>query len=458
MTNFFLKKTRMQIKLIGYQIRQRTNNSEERFMENSGEKAILKVGGREIVLPVVVGTEGEKAIDIASLRKDTGYVTIDQSFMNTAACYSSITFVDGERGILRYRGIPIEELVKTESFVQVAYLLVHGDLPTPEQREEFSELLNINSLIHEDMRHFFDQFPRGAHPMHILSTMINALAAFYPNVDLLSMEEDVNISTARLISIVRTMAAFAYKKSIGEPVVYPRHDLSYCANFLNMMFDSPVKPYQIRDEAVRILNILFILHADHEQNCSTTAVRTLGSAQVNLYATISAGISALSGPLHGGANQEVVAMLRRIGKPSECRKFLEHVKDRNNHDRLMGFGHRVYKTFDPRAKIIKVECHQYLESMHISDPLLDIALELEQLALHDDYFIERHLYPNVDFYSGILYRALNIPENMFTVMFALARLPGWIAHWKEMIGTNTKIVRPRQIYVGKTRHSMFTES
>lgn len=418
-------------------------------MNSESEFAVLKIGGKEIKLPVVVGTEGEKAFDIAQLRKETGYVSLDQSLTNTAVCYSSITFIDGEKGILRYRGIPIEELVKTEAFVKVAYLLVHGTLPDEEQSRLFSSLLNKNSLLHEDMRHFFDHFPRGAHPMHILSTMINALAAFYPNVDLLSMDEDIELSTARLISMVRTMAAMAYKKSIGEPVVYPRHDLSYCANFLNMMFDSPVAPYKISPEAVRILNILLILHADHEQNCSTTTVRTIGSAQVNLYATISAGISALSGPLHGGANQEVVEMLRHIQENGDVKKYVDQVKDKKNTQRLMGFGHRVYKTFDPRARIIKKECHDFLRKMNISDPLLDVALEVEDVALHDDYFISRHLYPNVDFYSGIVYRALGIPENMFTVMFALARLPGWIAHWKEMIGANTKIVRPRQVYIGK---------
>ena len=418
-------------------------------MNSESEFAVLKIGGKEIKLPVVVGTEGEKAFDIAQLRKETGYVSLDQSLTNTAVCYSSITFIDGEKGILRYRGIPIEELVKTEAFVKVAYLLVHGTLPDEEQSRLFSTLLNKNSLLHEDMRHFFDHFPRGAHPMHILSTMINALAAFYPNVDLLSMDEDIELSTARLISMVRTMAAMAYKKSIGEPVVYPRHDLSYCANFLNMMFDSPVAPYKISPEAVRILNILLILHADHEQNCSTTTVRTIGSAQVNLYATISAGISALSGPLHGGANQEVVEMLRHIQENGDVKKYVDQVKDKKNTQRLMGFGHRVYKTFDPRARIIKKECHDFLRKMNISDSLLDVALEVEEVALHDDYFISRHLYPNVDFYSGIVYRALGIPENMFTVMFALARLPGWIAHWKEMIGANTKIVRPRQVYIGK---------
>lgn len=422
-------------------------------MENT-ESAKLLLGGKEIELPVVVGSEGEKAIDIAQLRKQTGHVVLDRSLMNTAVCQSSITFVDGENGILRYRGYPVEDLVENHTFVDVAYLLVHGDLPNVQQRRNFSHLLNIHSLMHEDMRHFFDHYPRGAHPMHILSTMINALAVFYPNVDQLSMQDDIEISTARLISTVRTMAAFAYKKSVGEPVVYPRNDLTYCANFLNMMFDSPVVPYRISEEAVRILNILLILHADHEQNCSTTTVRTIGSAQVNLYATISAGISALSGPLHGGANQQVVEMFRTIQREGGTKKYFDRVKDHSDPTRLMGFGHRVYKTFDPRAKIIKRECHAFLNKMHISDPLLDIALEVEQTALADEYFVKRNLYPNVDFYSGIVYRALGIPENMFTVMFALARLPGWIAHWREMIGMETKIVRPRQIYVGKTiRHT-----
>lgn len=419
-------------------------------MNEEQEFAVLRVGGREVKLPVVIGTEGEKGIDIGNLRRDTGYVTLDPSFMNTAACYSKITFVDGERGILRYRGIPVEELCKLGSFVKVAYLLVNGELPNPEQSRNFSSLLNINSLLHEDMRHFFDHFPQGAHPMHILSTMINALAAFYPNVDLRSMDEDIDTSTARLISIVRTMAAVAYKKSIGEPIVYPRCDLKYCGNFLNMMFDSPVRPYTVRPEIERILNILFILHADHEQNCSTTAVRTVGSAQVNLYATISAGMSALSGPLHGGANQEVIEMLKMIQRDGDVKKFIQMAKDKNNPFRLMGFGHRVYKTYDPRAAIIKKECHALLQILEVEDPLLDVAREVEQAALHDEYFIERNLYPNVDFYTGIVYRAIGIPEDMFTVMFALARLPGWIAHWKEMIGGATKIVRPRQIYTGKT--------
>jgi citrate synthase len=416
----------------------------------SQEYAILNFEGKEIKLPVVVGTEGEKGIDIVNLRKETGLVTVDPSFMNTAACYSKITYIDGEKGILRYRGIPIENLVRETRFVETAYLLLHGKLPNIEQSRKFSTLLTENSLLHEDMRHFFDRFPVGAHPMHIMATMINALSTFYPNVDLLSLKEAVDISAARLISTFRTMAAFAYKRSKGEPVVYPRHDLPYCANFLNMMFNSPVRPYEIREEVVRILNVLLILHADHEQNCSTTAVRTVGSAQVNLYATISAGISALSGPLHGGANQAVIEMLGRIARDGNVKKYIDKAKDKSSSFRLMGFGHRVYKTYDPRAKIIKEECHKFLEKMNISDPLLDVAKELEQAALNDEYFVARNLYPNVDFYSGIIYRAIGIPENMFTVMFALARLPGWIAHWKEMIGANTKISRPRQIYIGKT--------
>ena len=417
----------------------------------ASEFATLSVNGQDIKLPIIVGTQGEKAIDITALRKSTGYLTFDPGLMNTAVCRSSITYVNGEKGILCYRGIPIEKLVADEKlrFVHIAYLLVHGNLPSPEEARAFSSLLNANSLLHEDMRHFFDLYPRGAHPMHILSTMINALAVFYPNVDLLSFREDIDISSARLISTVRTMAAFAYKKSIGEPVVYPRYDLSYCANFLNMMFDSPVAPYEISEEAVRVLNVLLILHADHEQNCSTTTVRTIGSTQANLYATISAGVSALSGPLHGGANQEVIEMFRKIERDGNVKMFFDRVKDHNNPERLMGFGHRVYKTFDPRARIIKAECERYFAKKHVTDPLLQVAFEVEKTALSDDYFVSRHLYPNVDFYSGILYRALGIPEKMFTVMFALARLPGWIAHWREMIGNSTRIVRPRQVYVGK---------
>ena len=420
-------------------------------MNETEEKkyAILTVEDKSVQLPIIIGTEGEKGIDISKLRKETTYVTFDPSLLNTAVCNSSITYVDGEHGILCYRGIPIEKLIEMGvSFIQVAYLLLHGTLPTPDEGKAFSRLLNLNSLMHEDMRHFFDLSPSGAPPMHLLSTMINALAMFYPNVDSISLREDIALSRARLISTVRTISAFAYKKSIGEPIVYPRSDLSYCANFLNMMFNSPVNPYQIDESVVRLLNVLLILHADHEQNCSTTTVRTIGSAQVNLYATISAGISALSGPLHGGANQAVVDMLREIEREGSVKRYFDRAKDPNDPTRLMGFGHRIYKTFDPRAKIIKEECDKFFKKNRINDPLLQVAREVEQAALKDDYFASRHLYPNVDFYSGILYRAIGIPENMFTVMFALARLPGWIAHWREMIGHNTKIVRPRQIYVG----------
>lgn len=416
----------------------------------SQKYAELKYDGKIIKLPIVIGTEGEVGIDIADLRKTTGMVTVDPSFLNTAVCYSKITYIDGEKGILHYRGIPVDELVEKHRFVETAYLLLRGHLPNPEQSKRFSQLLNQHSLLHEDMRHFFDRFPRAAHPMQIMATMFCALSTFYPNVDSLSMREDVDICAARLISTFRTMAAFAYKRSIGEPVVYPRNDLPYCANFLNMMFSSPVHPYEIKPEVVKILNTLLTLHADHEQNCSTTAVRTVGSAQVNLYSTISAGISALSGPLHGGANQAVIEMLSRISKDGDLKKYIDKAKDKKSSFRLMGFGHRVYKTFDPRAVIIKKACHEFLTAMNISDPLLDVALELEKVALKDSYFVERNLYPNVDFYSGIIYRAIGIPEDMFTVMFALARMPGWIAHWKEMTTTNTKITRPRQIYVGKT--------
>ncbi len=416
--------------------------------------AELHLEGKVYKLPIIEGTENEKGVDISSLRKDTGYITVDPSFLNTGACFSKVTFIDGERGILRYRGIPVEELAEKATFVETVYLMLHDKMPNIKQLQSFSALLNENSMLHEDMRHFFDGFPRGAHPMHILSTMINALSTFYPNVDLLSLKEDINLSAARLISTVRTLAAFAYKKTIGEPIVYPRHDLSYCANFLNMMFDSPVKPYEVNRDIVKALDLLLILHADHEQNCSTTTVRTVGSAQVNLYATISAGVSALSGPLHGGANQAVIDMLRKIMRSDRnLSKFIERAKDKNNPFRLMGFGHRVYKTLDPRAAIIKRTCHDLLAKLKVNDPMLQLAMELEERVSKDEYFIERNLYPNVDFYSGIIYRAIGIPENMFTVMFALGRLPGWIAHWQEMIAKGTRISRPRQIYVGKTlRH------
>ena len=417
--------------------------------------AELKIEGKTYRFPLVEGTEGEKGIDISTLRKESGYVTIDPSFVNTGACYSNITYINGEKGILRYRGYPIEEIAGEKTFIETAYLLLHDEFPNEKEKNNFSRLLTENSLLHEDMIHFFHGFPQGAHPMRIISTMINALSTFYPNVDSKSLEEDIDLTATRLISVLRTIAAFAYKKSIGEPFVYPRHDLHYCANFLNMMFDSPAKPYAIDKDIVKILNMLLILHADHEQNCSTTAVRTIGSAQVNLYATISAGVSALSGPLHGGANQAVMRMLRTIyyGEGS-IEDYIERAKDKSNPFKLMGFGHRVYKNFDPRAKILKDACHRLLKKININDPLLDLAVELEEKALKDDYFVSRNLYPNVDFYSGIIYKAIGIPEDMFTVMFVIGRLPGWIAQWKEMVESkDRKISRPRQIYMGKTlRH------
>ncbi len=417
------------------------------------QTAELRIDGKTYHLPIIVGAEGEKAIDIRGLRRQTGYITLDSGYMNTGSCASTITFLDGEKGTLCYRGYAIEDLAENCTFVEVAYLLVHGSLPTRQELAEFSEMLGRYALLHEDMIRFFDSYPPNAPPMAILSSMVNSLCSFYPEMTE-NPYENIDKMAARLLSKVRTIAAFSYKKSLGQPLVYPRHDLSYCANFLNMMFDSPVRPYKIRDEVVAALNKLLILHADHEQNCSTSTVRLVGSARVNLYASISAGISALWGPLHGGANQAVMEMLENIHhyENGDCRKYVERAKDPDDPFRLVGFGHRVYKTFDPRMRIIKKACDEVLETLNISDPLLDIAKQLEEIALNDEYFVERHLYPNVDFYSGIIYRAIGIPNNMFTVMFALGRLPGWIAHWKEMWDDpDWKIGRPRQVYIGPPR-------
>lgn len=413
-------------------------------------KAKLIIGNQEFELPIVEGTEGEKAIDITFLRKQTGYITLDQGLGNTGTCKSSITFMDGEQGILRYRGIPVEQLAEHSTFVETVYLLITGNLPTRKQLNQFSVLLNDQSLVHEDMQGFYQQFPPRSHPMQILSSMVNALRSFYPELKTASHEEEINIMVARLISKVRTMAAMSYKISRGHKVVYPRPDLTYCANFLNMMFDSPVKPYFIDANCVRALEVFWILHADHEQNCSTSAVRLVGSGRVNIYAAISAGISALWGPLHGGANQAVVEMLREIHEGDrQLKDYVNRAKDPKDSFRLMGFGHRVYKTYDPRARIIKKACHRLLEKLQLNDPLLDIAMELEHIAVTDSYFIDHHLYPNVDFYSGILLRALGIPTSMFTVMFAIGRLPGWIAQWKEDAeDPKWKLYRPRQVYIG----------
>ena len=407
--------------------------------------------GKTYKLPVVEGSEGEKAIDISTLRQKTGLITLDPGFANTGSCISSITYLDGEKGILRYRGIPVEDLARHSTFTETAYLLINGVLPTREELNRFSVLLNDNSLVHEDMQIFYQNFPRASHPMGILSSMVNALRSFYP--ELQTVEEEINKTVTRLLSKMRTLAAMSYKISMGHKVIYPRYDLPYCANFLNMMFDSPVKPYHIHKELVKALNVFWILHADHEQNCSTSAVRVVGSGRVNLYAAISAGIAALWGPLHGGANQAVIEMLSDIEKSGgNLNNAIKRAKDKNDPFRLMGFGHRIYKTYDPRAKIMKKMCDKILKKLKIKDPLLDLAKELEDIALNDDYFKECNLYPNIDFYSGIMLRAMGIPTNMFTVMFAIGRLPGWIAQWKESADDPAwKLSRPRQLYMGPTK-------
>jgi citrate synthase len=411
------------------------------------EGARIIYGDKTADLPVVTSTEGHMGIDVSKLREKAGLVTFDNGMANTAVCRSSITYVDGQKGILRYRGYDIEDLVENCTFVEVAYLLVHGKLPTRIELDTFRSYLNEHSLIHDDMQHFFTGFPPNSHPMAILSAMVTSLFSFYPHI----MEGDPNfdITAARLISKVRTIAAFSYKKSLGQPVVYPRADLSYAANFLNMMFSSPVKSYIPEPLLVDTFDKLLILHADHEQNCSTTAVRLVASARGNLYAAISAGICALWGSLHGGANQAVIEMLQSIYKKGDSvAKWVESAKSKDNRFRLFGFGHSVYKSYDPRARIAKRLCDKLLPVLNIKDPLLDVAKELEEVALKDDYFISKKLYPNVDFYTGILYRAMGVPVNMLTVMFAIGRLPGWIAQWKETSQDETKIFRPRQIYIG----------
>ena len=416
------------------------------------EIAELTLGSTKFEAQITTGSEGEKALDISSLRAKTGLVTIDPAYMNTASTKSAITFLDGEKGILRYRGIPIEQLAEQSTFVETSFLLIYGHLPSEPELKKFSTLLTRHSLIHEDMKRFFDGFPSTAHPMAVLSSMVVSLSSFYPDALDVDNKDQIDITIARLMAKLRTIAAFAYKKSIGQPFVYPQNSLSYCANFLNMMFSVPAEPYEPDPEVVKVLNLLLILHADHEQNCSTSTVRMVGSAKANLFASISAGICALWGPLHGGANQEVIEMLELIQRDGgNASKYVELAKKKDSNFRLMGFGHRVYKNFDPRAKIIKAAADTVLAKLGIKDPLLEIAKSLEEVALRDSYFVERKLYPNVDFYSGIIYRALGFPTNMFTVLFALGRLPGWIAHWREMMqDPSTKISRPRQIYTGPT--------
>jgi citrate synthase len=416
-------------------------------------KLSLSVGGTEqsLELPVIEGTEKELALDVGSLRAKTGYVALDPAFMNTASTTSAITFLDGEQGILRYRGYPIEQLGAKSSFVEVCYLLIYGSLPTTSELERFTTLLTRHSMIHEDMKRFFDGYPSTAHPMAILSSMVCSLSSYYPDALDVKNRDIMDMTIARLLAKVPTIAAYSYKKSIGQPFVYPQNHLDYCSNFLNMMFSVPAEPYNVDPDVRDAMNLLLILHADHEQNCSTSTVRLVGSSQANLFASTAAGILALWGPLHGGANQEVVEMLESIhANGGDVNQFVKLAKDKNSGVRLMGFGHRVYKNFDPRAKIIKTACDRILGKLGIKDPLLDIAKRLEEAALSDSYFVDRKLYPNVDFYSGIIYRALGFPTNMFTVLFALGRLPGWIAHWKEMHeNPTTKIGRPRQIYTGE---------
>jgi len=412
------------------------------------DSAKLILDGKELDLPIKIGTEGEVGIDISKLRPQTGAITLDPSFANTGACESAITYIDGEKGILRYRGYDIAELAMHASFPEICHLLIHGRLPTRPEREEFRRQLTYHSLVHEDMKIFFEGFPPSAHPMGILSAMIASLSAFYPEGE---TQEEIDLNIIRLLAKAKTLAAFSYKKSNGQPLIYPRNDLSYLENFLLMMFAVPCEPYEVNPVVRSALNKLLILHADHEQNCSTTTVRTVGSGGANLFASVSAGVSALWGPLHGGANQAVIEMLEVIrADGSNFQKYVDLTKSKDSDFKLMGFGHRVYKNFDPRALILKESADQVLAALGIDDPLLDIAKRLEEVALADSYFIERNLYPNVDFYSGVIYRAMGIPTNMFTVMFALGRLPGWIAHWLEQRNTpGARISRPRQIYTGE---------
>ncbi len=416
------------------------------------EVAELKLGDKTYILPITTGSEDEKAIDISKLRDDTGYITIDTGFKNTGSTKSAITFLDGELGILKYRGYPIEQLAEKSTFIEVAYLLIYGNLPKEEELKGFSDKIARHTLIHEDMKKFFDGYPSNAHPMGQLSSLVCSLSSFYPeSFNPNPTPEDFNLTMIKLIAKMSTIVSFIYKKSIGHPIIYPQNKLDYVSNFLNMTFGHRTEEYKVDPVIVHALNVLLILHADHEQNCSTSTVRMVGSSDCNLYASIAAGISALWGPLHGGANQSVIEMLEEIRKDGgDTMKWINKAKDKNDPFRLMGFGHRVYKNFDPRAKIIKDACDQVLAKLGVVDPILDIAKKMEEIVLADPYFAERKLYPNVDFYSGIIYRAIGFPTDMFTVLFALGRLPGWIAQWKEMRDNNEPIGRPRQVYVGET--------
>jgi citrate synthase len=415
------------------------------------DSAQLSVGGKTLTLPVFEGSRGERALDISVLRRETGLVTYDPGLVNTGICTSDISFVDGEKGLVLHRGYNIEDLAEHCMFLEVAYLLIMGKLPTLEEQKSFTNLMNEHSMIHEDMQHFFRNYPEHAHPMAVLSAMVVSLSSFYPQLDTESVTERIDNTVTRLLSKIRTLAAFSYKKFIGDPFVYPSYKLRYCENFLNMMFSSPVRDYIIDPLVERALNLFLILHSDHEQNCSTTVVRTVGSSGANLYASISAGICALWGPLHGGANQAVIEMLQNIYENgSSVKKIIEDARSEDSKIRLMGFGHRIYKTYDPRARLAKKACRELLGHLGMrKDPLLELAVELEEAALSDAYFQDKNLYPNVDFYTGIAYRAMGIPTNMFTVVFAIGRLPGWIAQWIENSrDMDQKIMRPRQIYTG----------
>ena len=415
------------------------------------EKAQLILDGKTIELPVVEGTENEKGIDVTQLRSATNYITYDPSYGNTGSCTSDITYISGEKGILRYRGYPIEQLAENSSFVEVIYLLLYGELPNEAELGSFNNKLTYHSLIHEDMKRFFDGYPMNAHPMGVLASTVAALSTFYPA----RVDGDIELNIIRLLAKVKTLAAFSYKKSIGQPLIYPKNELGFEENFLHMMFAVPAEEYTVDPTMAEALRLLLILHADHEQNCSTSTVRMVGSSHANLFISIAAGIGALWGALHGGANQRVIEMLKMIHADGDnFEKYIDMAKDKKSNFKMMGFGHRVYKNFDPRAKILKKSADNLLSKMGINDPLLNIAKKLEQVALKDDFFISRKLYPNVDFYSGIIYRALGIPTKMFTVMFALGRLPGWIAQWKEMRNAEKpRIYRPRQIYTGVAKRN-----
>lgn len=414
--------------------------------------AKISYDNKSIDLPFITGTENERAIDISNLRDATKIVTLDPGYGNTGSCKSEITYIDGEKGILRYRGYSVEDLCENSNFIEVCYLLIYGELPTSEALENFTKKISTHTMVHEDIRKFYDAFPSSAHPMALLSSVVCSLSVFYQDSINPTDPYDVEISIYRLIAKITTIASYSYKTSIGQPLNYPNNSLDYSSNFLNMMFKIPCEDYEVDPDIAKALDLLFILHADHEQNCSTSTVRLVGSSQANIFAAVSAAICALWGPRHGGANQEVIKMLEWIDKDGRnVKKYVEFAKDRENPFRLMGFGHRVYKNFDPRARIIKSYCDKILNKLGVNDPLLDIAKQLEEVALNDDYFKEKKLYPNVDFYSGIIYRAIGFPVNMFTVLFAIGRMPGWLAHWKEMMSDpKSKIGRPRQIYTGST--------